>query len=882
MALTSGTKLGPYEILAPLGAGGMGEVYRARDTRLEREVAVKVLPANLSSESSLKQRLEREAKAVSKLSHPHICTLHDIGSHGGTDFIVMELVEGETLEQRLGKGPLASEQVLRYGAQIADALAKAHKHGFTHRDLKPANVMLTKSGAKLMDFGLAKVSMQAPPAVSSSAMTADQAKLTAEGSLVGTFQYMAPEQLEGKEADARTDIFALGEVLYEMATGKAPFSGSSQASLIAAILTKEPRPMTELQPLTPMALERAVKKCMAKDPEDRWQSAGDLASELNWIAEAGSQAGIAAPAILGRRRLERAGWVLAALLLVALAAVAVSAWRESSRRPAAMHFQAPLSFPANDLALAPDGRTVVMVAYAERAHNYMLWTYEVGSRRSEPMEGTQGASYPFWAPDGRNIGFFADGKLKTVSASGGPISMVCDAPNGRGATWNQDGVIVFAPEALGGLMKVAASGGTPVTVSTPDASRSESGHRWPVFLPDGKHYIYLAANFSDKPGINALFIGALGSDEKHMLVHASANAVYAKPGYLLYLRDKTLVAQPLDLGRYELTGEPRTLSDEVLYFPQVYRAVFDASSNGVLVTQVGKGVFQSELAWFDRAGKQVGSVGKPAWYDNLQIAPDGRRVATDETDPDGRNVDVWVHDPVNGTAARLTFDPALDITPVWSRDGRQLIYTSNRSLNFHLYVKNADGSGSDEEIVGAAAEQMNPTDWSRDGKYILIRRSNQLWYLTWPEKQMKALLQSKAVNRSARFSPDGRWVAYSNNEAGSSEVYVSPFPGFSGKWQVSTQGGQEPMWRADGKEIFYLSPDAKMMAAPVVAGTTSFQSGTPVTLFQTRRRQPVSSQDIASYGVSADGQRFLIATKVDEANTTPLSITLNWPAELEK
>jgi eukaryotic-like serine/threonine-protein kinase len=883
MGLATGTKLGPYEIQSPLGAGGMGEVYRARDTRLERDVAVKVLPTILSSDPTLRQRLEREAKAVSKLNHPHICTLHDIGHQDGVDFLVMELVEGETLEQRLTKGPLLPEQTIRFAAQIADALAKAHKLGIVHRDLKPSNVMLTKTGAKLMDFGLAKECGPAPLATALTEMTAEQSKLTIEGTIVGTFQYMAPEQLEGKEVDARTDIFALGEVIYEMATGKPAFTGKSRASLIAAILSSEPPPMAALQPMTPPALERVVKKCLAKDPDERWQSASDLASELNWIAERGSQAGEAGRVPAGRRRWERASWLLAATFFLLMMAGGAAWWHASNRRPHPMYFHTSAPFAANDLALSPDGRTLAMVAYSAQANDYVLWTYEVGGRRTSSLDGTQGPTYPFWSPDGKFIGFFADGKLKKVEVSGGQPQVLCDAPNGRGGTWNREGVIVFTPDGLGGLSRVSSSGGSPVEMSQPDTSRLETSHRWPVFLPDGKHFLYLGANFSGQLENNAIFLGSLDSQERRLLVSTSANAAYAEPGYLLYLRDsKTLVAQPFDRRRYVLSGEPHALSDEVLYFPTVDRAVFTVSSGEVLVTQTGKGASLSQLTWFDRSGKPTGTVGVPGSHKNVRLSPDGRRVAEDQTDSDGRNTDIWVHEPARGAAARLTFDPSQPQTPIWSPDGKQILFDSNRKVGTQFYLKSADGSGSEEQMVDPGVTvPVNVWDWSRDGKYVLFRKGNELWHLSWPERVAKPLFQAKWTVRNAQFSPDGRWMAYASNETGSWEIYVSPFLSGNGKWQVSRGGGQEPRWRQDGKELFYVSADGKMMAVAVKTGA-SFEAGSSVALFQTHRRQPVSAQDVFSYDVSGDGQRFLIITKLDEANAAPLSVLLNWASEMEK
>jgi len=883
MALTSGTKLGPYEIQSPLGAGGMGEVYRARDARLDRDVAVKVLSAKLSSDPASRQRLEREAKAISKLSHPHICTLHDIGHQDGVDFLVMELVEGETLDQRLTKGPLLPpEQTLRIAAQIAGALAKAHKLGIVHRDLKPSNVMLTKTGAKLMDFGLAKEFGPPPLPDALTAMTAEQSKLTAEGTIVGTFQYMAPEQLEGKDADARTDIFALGALIYEMATGQPTFTGKSRASIIAAILSFEPEPMKALQPMRPSALERVVKKCLAKDPDERWQSASDLATELIWIAEGGSQAGEAPHAPTRNTKWQRVSWLLAATFFLLAVAGGAAWWKASNRRLPPMYFHSPVPFAANDLALSPDGRTLAMVTYSTQANNYVLWTNEVGGRQTNSLVGTQGASYPFWSPDAKFIGFFADGKLKKVDASGGQVQVLCDAPNGRGGTWNRDGVIVFTPDGFGGLFRVSSSGGPPLEMTQLDAARFETSHRWPVFLPDGKHFLYLAANFAGRLENNAIFLGALDSQERRLLVSTSANAAYAEPGYLLYLRDKTLVAQSFDRRRYVLSGEPHTLSDEVLYFPVVDRAVFSVSSGAVLVTQTGKGASLSQVTWFDRSGKPAGTVGMPGTYSNVRLSPDGRRVAVDQTDPDGRNVDIWILEPDRGATTRLTFDPSYHATPIWSPDGKQILFSVNRKLGFQLHLKNADGSGSEDEVADfGTLSSINPWDWSRDGKYALVRKANELWYLSWPERVAKPLLQVKWTVRNAQFSPDGRWMAYASNETGRMEIYVSPFPTGNGKWQVSSAGGEEPRWRQDGKELSYLSADGKMMAVPVKTGT-SFEAGFPAALFQTHRRQPVSAQDVFSYDVSGDGQRFLILSKVDEANPAPLSVLLNWASEIEK
>jgi hypothetical protein len=580
MPLAPGTQLGPYEITAPLGAGGMGEVYRARDTRLERTVAIKILPAHFSADPVRKQRFEREAKTISNLNHPHICVLHDVGSQDGIDYLVMECVEGETLANRLEKGRLPLDQVAKYGMQIADALDRAHRNGVVHRDLKPGNIMLTTTGAKLLDFGLAKPASPLASVATLTATAVKQSPATEQGAIVGTFQYMSPEQVEGKELDGRSDIFSLGAVLYEMVTGKRAFEGKSQLSVASAILEKEPETISAAKPMTPPALEHAVKKCLSKLPDERWQSASDLASELKWIAESGSQTGVAGRAAVGRTKWQRASWLLAATFFLLAAAGGAAWWKESNRREPPMYFHSPVPFAANDLALSPDGRTLAIVAYSAQANNYVLWTNEVGGRQTNSLAGTQGASYPFWSPDGKFIGFFADGKLKKVDASGGQTQVLCDAPNGRGGTWNRDGVILFTPDALQGLFRVSSWGGSPVELTKPDRSRFQASHRWPVFLPDGKHFLYLASNFSGQLEYNAIFLGSLDSQETRLLVNTSANAAYAEPGYLLYLRDNALVAQPFDRRRYVLSGEPHTLNDDVLYTPLVDRAVFSVSSGG--------------------------------------------------------------------------------------------------------------------------------------------------------------------------------------------------------------------------------------------------------------------------------------------------------------
>jgi serine/threonine protein kinase/Tol biopolymer transport system component len=881
MPLAPGAHLGPYEITGPLGSGGMGEVYRARDTRLERTVAIKILPAQFSSDPVRNQRFEREAKTISSLNHPHICVLHDVGHQDGIAYLVMECVEGETLSRRLEKGPLPLEQALKYGVQMADALDKAHRSGVVHRDLKPGNVMLTKSGVKLLDFGLAKpVSEALASAQTISVSPAKSRQLTAEGAILGTIQYMSPEQLEGKETDARSDLFSFGAVLYEMVTGNHAFDGKSQASVIAAILEHEPQPLSAFQPTAPPALDRLIRTCLAKDPDERIQKAHDVKLQLQWIADGDSQISPLAGVPAQGKTWKRAGWLLAAAFAVLLVGGGTAWWFRSHQTPHAMYFNSPVPLPANHIALSPDGRTLAMVAYSSQTNKYVLWTYEVGGRGATLVQGTEEASFPFWSPDGRSIGFFSQGKLKRVDVSSGRSpQVVCDAPHGRGGAWSPNGVILFAPEGYGGLYRVSSAGGTPAEVTK--ASGSEFSHRWPIFLPDGKHFLFLAANFSGHFEKNAISLGMLDSPDWRPIVNASSNAAYADPGYLLYVRDNALVAQHFDSKSYVVSGEPQTVSDEVQYFPIVDHGVFAVAGTGTLVAQTGKGEAKSQLVWFDRDGKPLGTVGQPGRIANLGLSRDGRRTVVDQMDRDQRHVNIWVSDLANDAATRLTFTLAVDQCPIWSPDGKRIVFSSNRKFHFSLYQKNSDGSGSEQEIADLGVPQSAFWDWSRDGKYLLVQKSSDLWYMSPSDWQAKPFLLSRGNIRNAQFSPDGRWVAYSSNETGSWEVYVSPFPTPGSKWQVSTAGGEEPRWRRDGQELFYLSAEGKVIAVPVKS-LANFEAGPPSTLFQTHTRQPISMMDAFSYDVSSDGQKFLINTRMDETNAAPLSIVLNWASELEK
>ncbi|MGO9647983.1 MAG: protein kinase domain-containing protein [Terriglobales bacterium] len=886
MPLATGTRLGPYEIQAPLGAGGMGEVYRAKDTRLDRTVAIKVLASHLSSSPELKQRMEREARAISSLNHPNICQLYDIGSQDGTDYLVMEFLEGETLAERLRKGRMTLSETLTIGAGIAEALAVAHKQGIVHRDLKPGNIMLTKAGAKLMDFGLAKATpagldgaSNAP--VLSAALTVSDASprspLTAAGTLMGTIQYMSPEQIEGKEADARSDLFALGGVLYEMVTGGRAFGGKSQVSVAGAILEKEPEPISSLQPLTPPAFEHVVNTCLAKNPDDRFQTAHDVRLQLKWIGQSGASS--VKPAGREPSGGGVGGWIAAGGLVIVLMALVIW-WRASRPDERTAYFAAPLPFSAQDLAVSPNGHTIAVVG-RESERKSLLWIYEPGSREATSIANTDGANFPFWSPDGRSLGFFAEGRLKRVDIAGGPVQTLSDAQTGRGGTWNKDGVILFTPSGqLGtGLYRIAASGGTATQVTFPDREHGEDSHRWPSFLPDGIHYLYLAMDLSGRKLRSLIYVGSLNSKEKRLITAATANAAYAEPGYLLFYRNQTLFAQRFDTKKFELSGEATPILTDIRYLSRIARAVFASSGRGLLAAQQGSDTGVSQMLWFDRKGRQVGVTSKPGEYGNVSLAPNGKSVAADVMDPDSQNTDVWTYDLATESGKRLTFDPAIDSSPVWSPDSSRIVFCSDRAQRFNLYLKDATGA-QEETMIPHEGPDRYPTDWSHDGKYVLYERGTDLWFVTFPSLSSSLFLKGLSTPRAGHFSPDGKWVAYASNESGRWEVYVTSFPEAHGKWQVSNAGGEQPRWRSDGKEFYYLAPDGKIMATPVTVGA-NFDAGTPVALFQANPRELVATSEQSSYDVSKGGEKFLINTQLKTA-MTPMSIVMDWTAKLGK
>jgi eukaryotic-like serine/threonine-protein kinase len=890
MGLTSGTKLGPYEILSPLGAGGMGEVYRARDTRLDRSVAIKVLASHLSSSPELKQRMEREARAISSLNHPHICQLYDIGSQDGADYLVMELLEGETLAERLRKGPLPLPEVLRIGIAVAEALAAAHRRGIVHRDLKPGNIMLTQGGAKLMDFGLAKplglsdagAGSGTPPSFTAMPTLSGPnplSPLTTAGSIVGTIQYMSPEQIEGKEADARSDIFAFGSVLYEMGTGKRPFEGRSQISLASSILEKDPEPIRVLKPVTPLAFEHVVTTCLQKNPEERFQSAQDVKLELQWIAtERPAPALPAAPAPAARGR-ERLGWAMAVAAALLLGAAAMLLYRPAQLAPSIRTVinppeKATLNLTGDSAGppvLSPDGASVAFSATGSDGRT-SLWVRPMNSLEAHSLPDTEGAIFPFWSPDGRSLGFFTPGKLKTIDLNGNSVQVICDAQLGRGGAWGAGGVILFSANPSSPIMRVSASGGTATPFTKVDTTQHTS-HRWPFFLPDQQHFLYLAIHHDpSKAGNNTIYYASLDGRENRPLIRSQSNAVYAS-GFLLFAHGDQLMAQPFDPAKGKVSKEPQSVSRGVMNDLATWHMDASASGDGTLLFGSG-GSGNLQLVWMDRTGKKIGVLADK--FTNLQMArisPQGDRIALQL---DAGINDIWVLDLARGVRTRLTFGPIANTYPVWSPDGSWIAYASSRDGHFNLFRKHSDGSGAEELLVSEDA-QMIGNDWSRDGKYLFYSRSiggsGEVWVLPVEGERKPRQVLSRGFQ--GRLSPDGHWLAYTSSESGANEVYVVAFGGGQGKWQVSATGGMQPSWSADGKELFYMDPTYNLYVAPVKTVAGALQFGAAQMLVSKWSAPQVF------YEVTPDGKKILLDDVSQQVNQS-VTVVTNFAAGLKK
>jgi len=869
----------------------MGEVYRARDTRLDRTVAIKVLPSEVAGDSDLRARFEREARAVAALDHPHICGIYDVGSVDGTHYLVMPHLEGQTLAARLEKRPLPFDEALRIAAEIADALDKAHRQGIVHRDLKPANIMLTKAGSKLLDFGLAKLRPTAGPiSMSGMSQLATRAPETAHGMILGTVQYMAPEQVEGKDVDARTDIWALGAVIYEMVTGTKPFHGDTPASVIGSILKDEPKAIGAVQPLTPPLMEHIVRRCLAKNPDERWQTAADLMRDLKWIGE-----GSATPAAAPARTRERMAWSLAGLAVLAAAVLMVPSalyLRRTAPELLLTRFEIPTP-PTGDpasFALSPDGRQLAFVATAEGESR--LWVRPLEDLTAHLLTGTEGASFPFWKPDGKAIGFFAGGKLKRIDLGGGTPRVLTDAPVPRGGTWSRDGFIVFAPSAFGPLMRVVENGG--IAVATTQFAAGDGSHRWPQMLPDGRHFLFfMSFGRSDARGV---YVGTLDGGKSTRVLSAETAAVFAPPGTLLVVQQGVLVALRFDPERGIVSGQPIPVAQGVGTDPGVGRGAFSVSASGVLAHRAS-GAQRRQLVWVDRAGSELGAETSPDEnaLGNPELTLDGKRVAVQRAVQG--NVDVWLIDVGRGVPNRYTFDSGADGDPVWSPDGSRVVFRSSRKLVHDLFEMPSNIVGAERSLL-ETAEPKVPLHWSHDGSVLIYASQNpktgsDLWALSLHSDPRTSTIAGKTDpvvqtvydEWDGQFSPDGRWVAYESNESGPFEVYVRKFPDPVLQRRVSIAGGTQPRWRPDGKELFYVAPDTRLMAVPIKMGRDkpTLEAGTPVPLFATRLASGSGISTVIGmrpqYAVAADG-RFLMNVTLDAGAAAPITVVLNWDANL--
>jgi Tol biopolymer transport system component len=876
----------------------MSEVYRARDTRLERKVAIKILAPEFASDPDRLRRFEHEARSASSLNHPNILTIHDVGSTDSISYIAMELVEGKTLRDLIAEGPLPVKELLQIAVQLTDGLAAAHESGIVHRDLKPSNVMVTREGlVKLLDFGLARPSGAIPRRTADSREATEPEGHTQPGTILGTLGYMSPEQARGERADFRSDQFSLGSILYEMATGRRAFEGRTDVDILAAIVRDEPSPIEDTTPGVPAPLRWIVERCLAKAPGERFASTIDLRHDLEnvrtHLAELSNPAAITEviPALRWRRRRRRAISVAAGLL--AAAALLFLFWRRPPA-PESMRFavSAPpgTAFNANTAAPAPVavtrlGRDLVFGA-RDATGKSVLWVRSLDALSARPLSGTEGATYPFWSPDGRFVGFFAGGKLKKIAASGGAPQTLCDAPDGRGGSWNRDGWIVFSPQGRGPVYKVADSGGTPVAATRVTAQEKEVTHRWPSFLSTGRHFLFLrrdAAARSDP--MDGIWVGSLDGSVQRLLLHDLSNAQCAS-GRVLLMREGALVAVPFDEGRLTTKGPPVTLFDDVKYQPYRWNGIFSASDSGLLAIQQGLSDESSRLEWFDRGGRRVGKLTSTREPTGLRLSPDGHFGAVEVQDSRSETIDVWIADLARDSMTPLTHGGAISDSPIWASDSSRVVFASNRSGRWKLYESDFRG-GEDTEILDDA-NGVAPTDYSADRRLLLLTARNdatggysEIWTLSRPsgaERNVVRLLRGPFNQKDGRLSPDGEWIAYCSDESGLQEVYVRRLREAGGKSRVSSGGGSQPVWRRDGSELFYLGPGGRVMAASVHSGP-SLQFGAPAELFSVRTR--LSASDSAVFDASPDGQKFLInSVGENDAESAPLTLVLNWSARL--
>jgi serine/threonine protein kinase len=863
----------------------MGEVYRARDGKLNRDVAIKVLPTSLSQDEQRVLRFEQEAQAAGTLNHPNILSIYDVGSHEGHIYVVSELLEGETLRQLLDQREISTRKAIEYATQIAQGLSAAHDKGIIHRDLKPDNLFITKEDrVKILDFGLAKLA-QPPNDEVAQTDIATRKVHTDPGTVMGTAGYMSPEQVRGRSVDHRSDIFSFGAVLYEMLARKRAFKGESAIETLNAILKEEPEELTTTKANIAPALERVVWHCLEKSPERRFQSASDIAFALESLSGAGSQSSqtvLVGPSYKGLSfwRSERLIWVTACVLLL-LTALALAYFNFTRPKSDLAVLRLAITRPetttqARGVTISPDGSTVAFQAANSEGKTF-LWVRPLSSLEAQQIEGTEGATSAFWSPDGRFIGYFANMKLMKVEVTGGRPQTICDVAEDRGGSWNSEGTILFAgPD---GIYRVPAQGGAPVLVTK--LYPREEAHRWPSFLPDGKNFVFLAD--AETTEDHHIRVGSLDSTDSEILFGAVSRILYAEPGYLVYVNQGALVARAFDTSTRKVAGEPFTLVPNVAEIGGNHEYDFSLSNNGVLAYQ--SGTSKSQLTWFDRDGKKVDVVGEPGSYASVVLSNDGRRAAASLMDADSRVADIWMVDLSRKSLYKLTFEQSSEGDPVWSPDDSRIVFSSNRVGGgpVDIYQKSAGGAGNDELLFQSLSAKF-PTSWSEDGRLIMfenwgLKTKAGLWVLSLPDKQVKEVLQATAYDYfQGQISPDGKFVAYTSNESAQNEVYVQPITATGEKWRISSNGGSAAIWRKDGKELFYLTDDGKVMSVEIKS-SQPFEIGVPRQLFQTAIK---NTRHGLCYYPSRDGQRFLINTFVESNNPAPMTIVINWPSDLKK
>jgi serine/threonine protein kinase len=889
--LSSGTKLGRYEIRAKIGEGGMGVVYRARDEKLNRDIAIKVLPKAFSDDVGRLLRFEQEAQAAGALNHPNILSVYDVATHDGSPYVVSELLEGETLRDRLSGAPISQRKTIDYAMQVARGLAAAHEKGIVHRDIKPDNLFITKDDrVKILDFGLAKL-VESVHGDGRQTDVPTRKVHTDPGTVLGTVGYMSPEQVRGAPADIRSDIFSFGAVLYEMFTGVRAFRGDSAVETLNAILKEEPKEFSVTNRNLAPALERVVWHCLEKNPERRFQSANDVAFALespSGLSSSGStDTRTIAIAPIRSRKAERVFWLgvtgLLALLVLGLAVLYLRRETPNIRvnKLSVLPPEKTFLMAGQPPLISPDGKVLAFVAM-DASGKSLLYVRPLDSLDAQPLAGTDRANLPFWSPDSRSLGFFAGGKLKKIDISGGQPTTLASAPNARGGAWNRDGVIIFCPTPPAPLYRIPASGGQPSPINTVELKQGAFGPRWlPAFLPDGRHYLYIS---SIRTVQRELRVGSLDSNETKVLFGVYSNAVYAPPGYLIFRRESTLMAQRFDADKLAVIGDPFPIAEDVGFDATSYQGFFSASDNGVLVYHSGA-AGKTQFTWSDRTGKELGTVGESADQGDLQLSPDGARLAFRQVEFRTGAINIWLMDLARGTPSRFTFEQSSDFAPIWSPDGNRIVFASLRDGPPSLFQKVSNSAGNDEPLLKSLIPNL-PYDWSRDGHFIIYgvidpKTSWDLWVLPLDgDRTPIPFLQTNFDERQAQFSPNGKWVAYTSNESGRVEVHVRPFPAAAGNWQVSTDGGEQPRWRSDGKELFYLSADHKLMALEVNTEGPTFEHHAPKALFVTR----VGGIDTPGhyYAVTDDGQRFLLNNLVEEAAHTPITVVTNWTAGLKR